>query len=54
MLKNKNLNFALIIFVLTLSLLFAFAEYYPAETSSSSDVEQMKSTNQDNIVITSN
>ncbi|MBT8269647.1 MAG: hypothetical protein KJN59_10525 [Bacteroidia bacterium] len=54
MLKNKNLNFAIIIFAITMSLLFAFVQYYPTEETSKADVEQIKSNNQDNLVITSN
>jgi len=29
MVKNKNLNYAFIVFAVTISLLFAFVEYYP-------------------------
>ncbi len=50
MLKNKNLNFALIIFVITLSLLFVYAEYYPEAETSATETENVSLNNQENKI----
>ncbi|MBT8288709.1 MAG: hypothetical protein HKN00_01105 [Flavobacteriaceae bacterium] len=39
MLKNKNFNFALIVFAITLTVLFALVEYYPSDSVSDSEIE---------------
>ena len=53
MIKNKNLNYALIIFAITLSLLFAFVEYYPSDNISEGDIIE-NNARPDELVITSN
>ena len=52
MLKNKNLNFALIVFAITLSLLFAFAEYYPNDAISETDLEEIDAVDTENLLTT--
>ncbi len=44
MIRNKNLNYALIVFAITLSLLFAFAELYPVESIAEADINSTEQT----------
>ncbi|MBT8271678.1 MAG: hypothetical protein HKO90_10405 [Flavobacteriaceae bacterium] len=52
MFKNKNFNFALVVFAITLSLLFAFAEYYPADSISEAEIEQLDISDRENLLTT--
>lgn len=54
MTKNKDLNYALIIFALTLTLLVAFVELYPSETLAEADMDLMEEAKTENINLTSN
>ena len=55
MLKNKNFNYAILIFVITLTVLFAFVEYYPADELTGADaIESNEMKNEENMTITSN
>ena len=54
MVKNKNLNYALIIFAITLSLLFAFVEYYPSDNLSEGNNTIENNVRSENLVTTSN
>lgn len=54
MLKNKNLNFALIVFALTMTFLFAYAEYYPDTSVADKEIIEKQNKGDDNLVITSN
>lgn len=54
MIKNKNLNYALIVFAITLTLLFAFVEFYPAESIVEADMNTTENIQTDNLSISSN
>ena len=53
MLKNKNFNYAIIVFVLTLAFLFAYAEYYPADSNEGSNAG-IESTTPEDLAVSSN
>ncbi|MBT8273200.1 MAG: hypothetical protein KJO77_05300 [Bacteroidia bacterium] len=54
MTKNKDLNYALIIFALTITLLFAFVELFPSESLAEADIEPMENAKIENVNLTSN
>lgn len=54
MFKNKNFNFALFVFAITLSLLFAFAEYYPTDSISEAEIEELDTAAESENLLTTN
>jgi len=54
MIKNKNLNYALIVFAITLTLLFAFVTYYPVESIVEADINVTENVQTENLTISSN
>jgi len=52
MTKNKDLNYALIIFALTMTLLFAFVGFFPSENLAEADTNVKAKT--ENVNLTSN
>lgn len=54
MIKNKNLNYALIVFAITLTCLFAFVEFYPSDSIVEADLNTTENTQSDNLTIISN
>ena len=54
MVKNKDLNYAFIVFAVTLTLLFAFVTYYPSENISEAEIETIEQSEPDNVAVTSN
>ena len=54
MIKNKDLNYALIIFALTMVLLVLFVEFYPQQTLADADINVIENTESENLTLTSN
>ena len=54
MIKNKDLNYAFIVFAITLTLLFVFVNYYPADNLSDAEIEAIEKSNPENLAVTSN
>ena len=54
MTKNKDLNYALIIFALTLTLLIAFVELFPPESLAEADIDVIEKAKIENVNLTSN
>ncbi|MBT8267419.1 MAG: hypothetical protein KJO41_08835 [Bacteroidia bacterium] len=54
MIKNKNLNYAIIVFAITLTCLFAFVEFYPIESIVEADVNSTEAIQSDNLTVISN
>ena len=54
MIKNKDLNYALIVFAITLTLLFAFVTYFPSNDLAETDAKTVETEQTDNLAVTSN
>lgn len=54
MTKNKDLNYALIIFALTLTILFAFVELFPSESLADAEINVLEKAKTENVNLTSN
>ena len=54
MIKNKDLNYAIIVFAITLSLLFAFVTYFPSTDLADTEFNSEEPATTENLAVTSN